>query len=225
MVKLSKSEALKRKIRQDKPADLVIPTLTLACDAIRAGRTQEAIDLIEYSDAEKKLIHDSLVAFTDDVLTRLARHDEAELGELLRERYYDRVKNWIAATPGVEETLQRFTEYQRGHFSNFKLVEEPDRYVVTYDPCGSGGALGKTKKVATTKKAYPWSWGKKGVPLYCTHCCMAWEILATEIRGYPLRVTQIGEKPGDPCVHYYYKKPELIPEEYFTRIGKVKKIK
>jgi hypothetical protein len=40
-----------------------------------------------------------------------------------------------------------------------------------------------------------------------------------ELRGYPVRITLVGDKPEDPCVHLFYKKPELIPEEYFTRIG------
>jgi len=35
----------------------------------------------------------------------------------------------------------------------------------------------------------------------------------------------MGEKPEDPCIHYYYKKPELIPKEYFTRIGVTKTIR
>jgi hypothetical protein len=51
-----------------------------------------------------------------------------------------------------------------------------------------------------------------------------WEILPIEMRGYPIRVNIIGDKPSDPCIHYYYKKPELIPEQYFTRIGQSKKV-
>jgi len=35
----------------------------------------------------------------------------------------------------------------------------------------------------------------------------------------------IGERPEDPCVHLFYKKPELIPEEYFKRVGKTKPTK
>ena len=46
------------------------------------------------------------------------------------------------------------------------------------------------------------------------------EILPIEMRGYPICVTQYSDRPEDPCVHLYYKRPELIPDEYFTRIGK-----
>ena len=125
----------------------------------------------------------------------------------------------------MEETLERCTYSQKGHHANFTIVEEPDRYVVTYDPCGTGGKLRRTRSVGTTKKAYPWSWSKSGVPYYCTHCCVHFETIATEIRGYPIKIALPGNKPEDPCVHLFYKKPELIPEEYFTRIGHIKTIK
>ena len=128
-------------------------------------------------------------------------------------------------TPGVEETLQRFTEYQRSNFSDFTVVEELDRYVVRLDLCGSGGRLMRAKNVARTQKAYPWAWGRSGVPYYCVHCCVAWEIIPTELRGYPFMIHLIAEKPEDPCVQLYYKRPELIPEEYFTRLGMTKTIK
>lgn len=93
------------------------------------------------------------------------------------------------------------------------------------DPCGSGGRLRRTKNIGITKKAYPWSWGKSGIPYYCTHCCLAWEIIPTELWGYPIRINLVTDRPEDPCVHLFYKKPELIPEEYFDRLGMTKKIR
>jgi len=71
--------------------------------------------------------------------------------------------------------------------------------------------------------AYPWSWGRKGVPYYCCHCYLMHDIIPIEIRGSPCE-SLIRENGKDPCIYYYYKKPELIPEEFFTRIG-VKKPK
>lgn len=43
--------------------------------------------------------------------------------------------------------------------------------------------------------------------------------LSAWIRGYPLRIHELPERPGDPCVHLFYKDPAAIPEPYFTRIG------
>ncbi|MFC1904168.1 hypothetical protein ACFLXT_00145 [Chloroflexota bacterium] len=225
MIRLEKSEALQRKIRQDDPPDLAIPTWTLVREAVQTRRDDEAFNLLEYACDRTRAMHDSIIAFADDAMTQLAGFGEEELLKLLRKRYYDRVKNWLVVTPGVEETMQIMVENQRSHFTNLTVMEEPDRYVVTQDPCGSGGRLRRTRQVATTQKAYPWAWSRIGIPYYCIHCCVAWEVIATELRGYPLRLNLVGEKPEDPCIHLFYKKPELIPEEYFTRIGVTRAIK
>ena len=113
----------------------------------------------------------------------------------------------------------------RDPYSNITITEEPDRYVVKLDPCRSGGRLRRTKSVGTTKKAYPWSWSRSGVCYYCCHDCLLMEIIPIELRGYPIAVFEYSDNPQDPCVQFYYKRPELIPEEYFTRVGKTKTIK
>ena len=225
MIRYKKLGVLKRKIRQDDMADLAIPTWTLVREAVQAGEVDKALEFMEYGLAEAKIMHDSLVSFTDAVLTHLAGFGEEEIYKAVRSQFYNIVKNWLSTAPSVEETVKRYSELQRGHFSEFTVVEEPDRYVVRYDPCGSGGRLRRTKNVGATKKAYPWSWGRSGVPYYCVHCCIGWEIIATELQGYPVRINLPGEKPEDPCVHLFYKRPELIPGEYFTRIGKTKTVK
>jgi len=225
MIRLAKSEVFGRKIRQDDPPDLATSTWTLVRDAMQDGDMNKALELMDYGLAESKAMHDALVAFVDDGCTYIAGLGEEEVNKFLRQKYYDRIKKMISVIPGVEDNLRLFTEYQRSHFSDFTVVEEPDRYVVTYDPCGSGGRLMRTKDVARTKKAYPWSWNKSNVPYYCLHCCVAWETIPIELRGYPIRINLIPEKPEDPCVHLYYKKPELIPEEYFARVGATKTIK
>ncbi len=103
---------------------------------------------------------------------------------------------------------------------------------MVFDPCGSGGRMRRTGEIdkipprdgppfnlGRTKKAWPWSWSKAGVPYYCVHCCIWSEIIPTELNGYPTRVTLWNEDPEKPCRWAFYKKPDLIPEEYFTRIG------
>ena len=225
MIRLEKSEALKRKIRQDDAAELAIPTWTLVREAMQAGRINEALDLLEYCRAENERNNDSLTSFVEKTLTHLASFGEEETEKILRQRYYPAMMEWLSTTPGVEETLQRCAEFQRSHHANFTITEEPDRYVAKFDPCGTGGRLMRTRSVGVTKKAYPWSWNRSGVSYYCLHCCIEFEIIATELRGYPIRINLCPERPEDPCVHLFYKKPELIPEEYFTRIDMTKTIK
>ncbi|MFC2017264.1 hypothetical protein ACFLUD_02490 [Chloroflexota bacterium] len=224
MIRLEKSEVLQRKIRQDDVAEMGIPTWTLVRETIQAGKTDEALDFLEYGLTENQAIQSQLVAFVNDTLTYLARFGEEEILKVIRHRYDKRLKERLSQMSGLVETLQIFLEGQRAQFGNLSVVEEPDRYVMSQDPCGSIGKLWRTRSVGTTKQAYPWSWSKSGVPYYCVHCC-AQEIIATELRGYPVVINLSPEKPEDPCVRLFYKKPELIPEEYFTRIGMTKTIK
>jgi hypothetical protein len=224
MIRLERLEALQRVIRQDDVADLGISTRDLVFEAFKSGDMDKANEFMDYYDFENRLEHEGIVGMTSAVLSHLAGFGEEEVERMFRKRYEPRIRNWLAKMPGVTENLQVFVEYQRGLLSKLTVVEEPDRYVVTCDPCGSGGRLERTND-NVTKKAYPWAWGKTGVPYYCAHCCIAWEIIPVEMRQYPLKIMEVPEKLGDPCVHILYKKPELIPEKYFNRIGKTKTIK
>lgn len=224
MIKLLESEALKRKIRQDDIENLGVHDRVLACQAIKEGRIDEAIQLIEYDSFETRDHFDGIFSMVSDILAHMALLGEEEIEKAWRKRYPPRIKDWLSVSPGVLLSLQRLVEYQRSLQSNLTVSEEEDRYVIKSDPCGSGGRLERTEH-NVTKKAHPWSWGKVGVPYYCTHCCIAWEIIPIELRGYHLKVLEVPEKLGDPCIHYLYKKPELIPEKYFTRIGQAKTIK
>jgi len=226
MIRLQKSESLKRKIRQDDTSDLAIPSWDLVREAVLEGKATEAIDLMEYECGIDKALHDLMVQMLDDFVTHIAvNQGEEEIEKVWRRIFTPFVKNRVALSPTVEETLQMDAEFARAHFGDFTVVEEPDRYVLTCHPCGSGGRLRQLREVKGTKKAYPWSWSKTGVSYYCIHCPLMWEIIPTEIQGYPIRINLLGDKPGDPCIHLHYKKPELIPEEYFTRIGKTKTVK
>ena len=220
MIRFERSEALQRKMRLDDATDLGISTWTLARQAIKAGNAEEALEFINYELSVVRGLIDSLTLFRNMALDRLAAFDEEAVEKLERERYTPWVKDWLSTTPGVEESLHRFTEQFRAHGQiDFTVIEEPDRYVMTLDPCGTGGRLRRARAAEGTKKAYPWSWSKSGVCYYCTHCCVFQEVLPIEMRGYPICVTEYPDNPGDPCIHLYYKKPESIPDEYFTRIG------
>jgi len=225
MARLEKLEALERLIRQDDVAEIGIPTWEFVREAIKAGDTDEAVKWLDYGCGEAIMMHDNLIAFIDDALTYLAsNHGEEEVYRVVRNRYDSRIRHWLDDTPGAKECMQRGVEYQRGHGGITTVTEEADRFVVKCDPCGSGGRLRQRKKnIATIKNAYPWTWGRSDIPVYCSHCAIMWEILPIEMRGYQIRVNLCAEKPEDPCIHYYYKNREAIPEEYFTRVGKTKR--
>ncbi|MFC1981577.1 hypothetical protein ACFLVN_04990 [Chloroflexota bacterium] len=212
-----------------------LSTWDLLREAIRGGRTDEALELLEQGINLATAQQNSLASFVGMVATHLTQFGEEELEKVYRERYYPVAKEWISTTPGVEESVEKITKHMESPHSKITVKEEPDRYVVSLDPCRTGGRLIRgttvalsnlpTVKIGTTKKAHPWCWGKSGVSYYCGHSCLLFEIIPIELRGYPIAVIEYPEKPEDPCVFLFYKKPELIPEEYFTRVGKTKTIK
>ena len=140
----------------------------------------------------------------------------------------------------LEEVVQIIAEAMRSHRSgprergNFKVKEDRKKYTMIMNPCGSGGRMMRTGELdklpprtetpyffGKTKKPYFWSWGRKGVPYYCAHCCIL-EILDTETFGYPRKIILCPESPEKPCTWLFYKNPKDIPEVYFKSIGKEK---
>jgi len=220
-MRIEKSQALGRDIRREAPQDLGVSTWDGVREAIREGNVGEALAGIDYACAEAKAMHDSSVSLVDDVLTQLAKSaGEDEVYQLFRRRYEPLIRQWLVATPGVEESMQRAVEFQRGHFGETSVEEEADRYVVTCAPCGSGGRLRRTKKnLGRAEQPHDWTWNKPDMPLYCTHCAVMWEILPTELTGHPIRITLPPEQDTDPCVHLYYKDPASIPQKYLDRVG------
>jgi hypothetical protein len=153
--------------------------------------------------------------------------------------------NWVSAryaalgTMTPQESLELTIEGMRGHFTGpsrrgqVDVVEEEDRWILSFDPCGSGGRMrrsdperGQTPRTespfsfAVTEEAHDWSWNRKGVCLYCAHCAVVNEILPIESLGAPMRVTENPENPGDQCRWTIYKSPELVPDWAYERVGK-----
>lgn len=243
MVKMGYSKALGRKIRTDSWGEIGIPTVTRIEEAIRQGNTEEALELLHYLNPESKTISDLDWDWIYALLTFIAENfGEEQLLPALKYSfsivglmpYYQRQ----LFAGNLEEGLQILAEanrvhrHGRGQMGEFTLADEGNKFVLTLNPCGSGGRMrrgdpidkspprtGPPYNLGRTKKAYPWSWGKAGVPYYCVHCCVWGEIIPTERRGYPARITLHPDNPDDPCRLLFYKNPTDIPEEYFARIG------
>ena len=218
-------------------------------EEIKAGHKQEALDLAEYLLWEGADLHDTYTDWVYADLDWIARnYGEEEIPKVLRhvKKILDtkaiqaakakKPEGKVIDTPFAK--VQRMTEVQRAHRSgrlergDIKVWEEPDRFVMEFDPCGGGGRMARGPldksgsrleapyNLGTTSKPYPWSWSKANVPYYCLHCCIWREQMAIEAKGYPLRVTEcpVGDW-NKPCHWYIYKSPELIPAEYFERVG------
>jgi hypothetical protein len=128
----------------------------------------------------------------------------------------------------------------RGHLSgpgrqgNIDVTDEGDRVVVSFYPCGSGGRArrgdpargippaSERPEFGPSEDAHDWTWGRAGVCLYCAHCSLVNEILPIERLGFPIRVTEYPEAPGDPCRWVLYKDPRDVPAAAYERVGKRK---
>ena len=244
MVKIVESKWLGVTIRSEDWDELGVSTWVKIKEAIQEGRKQEALDLVDYLSIESYLVHHIMPNWTYYLLTYLAdNYGEGKVYETMREsgELLRRGAIEAAAKMPVEELVRVNAQTQRAHrcgpgeLGNITITEDDEKYVISFDPCGSGGSMRRTRELdktpamtgppynlGKTKKPYPWSWSKAGVPYYCTHCCIWSEILPTEYIGYPLRVCFYNDDPEKPCAWAFYKNPELIPKEYFTRIGRVK---
>ncbi len=241
MLNLVNSEKFKRYIRQDDWNDLGLSTSHMIEKAIDEGRYDDAKKLARYYIPEGKSLHDLFCDWIWDIFTKTGeKQGEEAVYELCKatQETWMMKRTWKGLSKmTVEERVQVNAEVMRSHRCGpgqdgcIEIIEDENRYSIKMDPCGSGGRmrrgdpvdgtpsrLGAPYNFGVTKKAYPWSWNRRNVPYYCIHCAIN-EILPIQWGGYPLWVTGYADDASKPCYWHFYKKPELIPDEYYKRLG------
>lgn len=150
---------------------------------------------------------------------------------------------------GLETLMYVACEAMRGHLvgpertGDFELEEFADRFVLRFDPCGSGGRTVRGDSIEGTpaRMEVPYNWRvaeeerdwnhfTKGVCLYCSHCIILMEHMPMDRFGYPVRVVDPPVYPDtatDPaarqqCQWTMYKDPTAAPEEVYARSGRTK---
>jgi hypothetical protein len=240
--KVEKVEAFGRNLRTDDTLEeLGKSSYDVLRDLIREGKTDEALKFVDYVQHEFKWLHDLYCDWTWADLDYVAKtHGEEEVEKMLRYARELLMKTAYKGQGKVTplDNIRLFAEGMRAHrcgpgeSGNIKIWEEKDRYVMEFDPCGSGGRQRRTGELdglpprneepfnlGCTKKAYSWSWGKENVPYYCLHCSVWHEIMMIERLGYPAKITDYNEDPNAPCRWYFYKDPKDVPEKYYERVG------
>lgn len=146
----------------------------------------------------------------------------------------------------LERNLYLVLEAMRAHMCGPRrdgqvgLQEFDDRWVVSFDPCGSGGRSmrgdaieGTGSRVlapyefGVTQEPHDWSWNQTGICYYCAHCCLALEKLPMERWGHPVRVVDPPRWGGTPdapetrrqCTWTVYKSLDAIPPSVYERVG------
>jgi len=242
MHKLQYVESLGRKIRtDDKIEELGESSFDVLRELIRGGRKDVALEFIDYLQNEFKWVHDLYNDWVYADLDYVAKtYGEEEIPKLLRHVREVLMKSSYRGQGEITvlDNLRLFAEALRAHrcgpreSGSLKIWEEKNRYVIELHPCGAGGRqrqvgqldgipprTGEPFNLGVTQKPYPWSFGKKGVPYYCVHCCFWHEYMMIEKFGFPSKIVDYQDDPEAPCRWYFYKNPAEIPENYYKRLG------
>lgn len=204
-----------------------------------------------------RALHDRYADLMAGLLTFVARsYGEAMLEQCFRtvlEPYIDeRYSPFDLREHAYADTLARnlyiSIEAMRGHLvgpgrrGDVELTEHDDRWVLRFDPCGSGGRQvrgddieGTGSRVlepygfGVTQQPHPWSWNEVGVCYYCAHCNFVLSLLPAERWGHPLRSVEPPLWRGTDapetvrkCQWTVWKSLDAIPPEEYERLGRSK---
>src|SRR5271154_1531128 len=216
------------------------PTMDRAIEALDTGNLDEARRLCAEMKHEWQMLHDLMASGVLDLVSfiqqRLGDEGVAEAWTQSMERGWRKHHDAIVALDR-RELVGLLAATWRAHScsgvgpnpGSFTITEDDEKVTFTMNPCGSGqrlvrnGAYEGLPNGGGTLEAHDWSFGRKGFPLYCTHCSFMNESMPIQWSGYPLYPSDPPEDYSkDPCTWYWYKDPDAIPERHYSRYGAVK---
>jgi len=200
-------------VRRD---DFLIGPREKAVEAIKAGKTEEALRYLNDVYEQFHALHD---AYSNDISLlegTLAQtqgdrwyetFERGKIFELLGPKY-ERFKGMSA-----EQRVEAICNSMRAHYSEFHVEEDDEKFAVKITACGAGGRLIRDgvarRQDSITKKAYPWSFERVGFPYYCAHAYFLNEMLKE--KGIKVKIEygpqydDRGDKINEPCKYIVYK--------------------
>ncbi|MEZ5501030.1 MAG: hypothetical protein R3E77_16560 [Steroidobacteraceae bacterium] len=197
-----------------------------AVTAIREQGVNDAVAAVDGVLAEALPIHD----FYGDMCATFCDFIKEELGEAgvekawryLGERLWRPVYEHTVKTGGVEAMAGLYAMFLRSHRYKFRVDEDDDKITFHLDYCPSGQRLmqeGKLKgdnrhplQHGVTEEPREWTFGKAGVPYYCGHTSLWFDVMPREW-GLPVMSGRYGDfdaegrVTGTPCQTFFWKKP------------------
>jgi hypothetical protein len=196
--------------------DLNVGPREKAIEAIKAGKTEEALKYLDEAYEQFHYLHDR---YSNDISRGFALLAEAYgeewlkgyIGDEILEAFTVRFEPWKKLTP--EEIVERVCAIHRAHYSEFHVEEDDEKFTVALTACNAGGRLirdGLAKKEnAVTKKAYPWAFNMVGLPYYCIHTSFtnqAFKNLGIKVEvKWGRQYDDQGNKVNEPCRYIIYK--------------------
>ena len=225
--------------------------------AVHREDREQTLALLDEAKETWRRCHDRDVDHTYGLMSEIvARFGESSIGAMwdrvivpLFSWRYDKFdvdkSSWDAS---LYTLMLVACEAMRGHLvgpertGDFELIETEDRYILRFDPCGSGGRTIRGDTIEGTparmeppynwsvsQEPHPWNHSQKGICHYCTHCIRLMEELPMDRFGYPVRVidpprygARDEEGKLEKCQWQMFKDPTKVPEEYYERVGRTK---
>ena len=194
--------------------------------AIQEGDRSKATALVDKMQEESIQFRGFFMDFPNFTLTALSeRCGEEAVHEVLRKIADHTI--WAHIGPefprmNAEDRIRRRADvFTSTRGLNLDIQEDEEKFIIRI-PCDTGGALLAKKECGKIKEAHSWSCGERDIPLYCTHCLIAFEVMAIERYGHPWWITFPPKKAGEHCIQYHYKDITKTPEQYYQRAGKKK---
>jgi hypothetical protein len=207
-------------------------TLDLVYQAIERGDKERARELAGRMYQEFNFLHDGYMFWVTGLLTHIYKNygiDAVEKAEREAHTIEGKTVFKPPELPDLRSKVEFLASGLRGHLQPIKIVEDDEKISLTMQPCGSGeriiqkGGYEPEAGLAVVKEPHRITWGMKDFPIYCVHCPVM-DMLAIEGAGDFMHVHIVKEpiRHGS-CQFVFFKDPEKIPEEFYTRIGKSKK--
>jgi hypothetical protein len=212
-------------------AEMGTPTLDLLLQAIEAGDADKAKTLAQRMKKEYNHLHDGYMFWVAGLQTYIYDNygtDALEQAERLAHTAEAKTVFKPPEKTDLRSLVEQTASGLRGHMQPITIVETDDTISLSMKPCGSGeriiqmGGYEPEVGLAKVKEPHAITWGKEDFPIYCVHCPIT-EALTVERAGRFARVKVVNEPIyHGACDYVFYKHPEDIPEEFYTRIGKEK---
>jgi hypothetical protein len=206
-------------------------TLDLVLSAIDAGEKEKAKELANRMYKEFNYLHDGYMIWVSGLLSYIYRNygiDAVEEAEREAHTIEGRTVFKPSGKTDLRSRVEELASGLRGHLQPIVIEEDDEKITLTMKPCGSGeriiqmGGYEPEFGLARVKDPHPVTWGMKDFPIYCVHCPVM-EMLTIESKG-KLGVVRLVSDPMvlGQCHFAFYKNPDDVPEEFYSRLGKKK---